>query len=121
MRAVTGRIIDGKAIAAEIRAEVAERVHRLARRGVVPGFVDMLIGDDAASATYVRMKNKAAAEAGMQAFDRVLPATAPSSEALDIIEALNGDRHVHGVIVQSPLPAESPIDIFDLERAIAPT
>src|SRR5436309_1926233 len=121
MRAVTGRIIDGKPIAAEIRAEVAERVHRLARRGVVPGFVDLLIGDDAASATYVRMKNKAAAEAGMQAFDRVLPATAPSSEALDIIEALNGDRHVHGVIVQSPLPAESPIDIFDLQRAIAPS
>ena len=121
MRAVTGRIIDGKAIAAEIRAEVAERVHRLARRGVVPGFVDMLIGDDAASATYVRMKNKAAAEAGMQAFDRVLPATAPSSEALDIIEALNRDHHVHGVIVQSPLPAESPIDIFELQRAIAPS
>jgi len=118
---VTGRIIDGKAIAAEIRAEVAERVHRLARRGVVPGFVDLLIGDDAASATYVRMKNKAAAEAGMQAFDRVLPATAPSSEALDIIEALNGDHHVHGVIVQSPLPAESPIDIFELQRAIAPS
>ena len=121
MRAVTGRIIDGKAIAAEIRAEVAERVHRLARRGVVPGFVDLLIGDDAASATYVRMKNKAAAEAGMQAFDRVLPATAPSSEALDIIEALNRDHHVHGVIVQSPLPAESPIDIFELQRAIAPS
>ena len=118
---MTGRIIDGKAIAAEIRAEVAERVHRLARRGVVPGFVDMLIGDDAASATYVRMKNKAAAEAGMQAFDRVLPATAPSSEALDIIEALNRDHHVHGVIVQSPLPAESPIDIFELQRAIAPS
>ena len=118
---MTGRIIDGKAIAAEIRAEVAERVHRLARRGVVPGFVDLLIGDDAASATYVRMKNKAAAEAGMQAFDRVLPATAPSSEALDIIEALNRDHHVHGVIVQSPLPAESPIDIFELQRAVAPS
>jgi methylenetetrahydrofolate dehydrogenase (NADP+)/methenyltetrahydrofolate cyclohydrolase len=121
LRAVTARIIDGKAIAAEVRAEVAERVRRLASRRVVPGFVDLLIGDDAASATYVRMKNKAAAEAGMRAFDRVLPGTASASEALGIVEALNRDPDVHGVIVQSPLPAESPIDIFDLQRAIAPS
>ena len=118
---MTARIIDGKAIAAEVRAEVAERVRRLASRRVVPGFVDLLIGDDAASATYVRMKNKAAAEAGMRAFDRVLPGTASASEALGIVEALNRDPDVHGVIVQSPLPAESPIDIFDLQRAIAPS
>ena len=113
-------IIDGKAIAAEVRSEVAERVRKLTERGVQPGFVDLLIGDDAASATYVRMKNKASAEAGMQAFDRTLPATASLEQALDIIDELNADPTVHGVIVQSPLPPESPIDIIDLQRAISP-
>jgi methylenetetrahydrofolate dehydrogenase (NADP+)/methenyltetrahydrofolate cyclohydrolase len=117
---VTAKIIDGKAIAAQVRAEVAERVKALAGRGVVPGFVDVLIGDDAASATYVRMKNKAAAEAGMQAFDHTLPATATHEEVLALVQELNRNPDVHGVIVQSPLPAESEIDIFDLQRAIAP-
>jgi len=117
---VTATIIDGKAIAAEVRAEVAERVRKLVDRGVQPGFVDLLIGDDAASGTYVRMKNKASAEAGMRAFDRTLPAAASLEEALGIIEELNADAGVHGVIVQSPLPPESPIDIFELQRAITP-
>ncbi len=117
---MTATVIDGKAIAAQVRAEVAERVKALASQGVVPGFVDLLIGDDAASSTYVRMKNKAAAEAGMRAFDHTLSATATSEEALAIIERLNADPNVHGVIVQSPLPKESPIDIFDLQRAIDP-
>jgi methylenetetrahydrofolate dehydrogenase (NADP+)/methenyltetrahydrofolate cyclohydrolase len=114
------RIIDGKAIASEVRAEVADRVRGLAERGVTPGFVDLLIGDEPASATYVRMKNKAAAEAGMRAFERSLPAEAPREEALSIIESLNANPEVHGIIVQSPLPSESLIDIFDLQRAIAP-
>jgi methylenetetrahydrofolate dehydrogenase (NADP+) / methenyltetrahydrofolate cyclohydrolase len=117
---VTATIIDGKAIAADVRAEVAERVQKLAARGVTPGFVDLLIGDDPASATYVRMKNKASAEAGMRAFDRTLPATAGLDEALGIIDELNRDPDVHGVIVQSPLPEESPIDIFELQRTISP-
>jgi methylenetetrahydrofolate dehydrogenase (NADP+)/methenyltetrahydrofolate cyclohydrolase len=117
---VTATIIDGKAIAAEIRAEVAERVQKLAARSVTPGFVDLLIGDDPASATYVRMKNKASAEAGMRAFDRTLPSTASLDEALAIIDELNRDPNVHGVIVQSPLPDESLIDIFELQRAISP-
>ncbi len=117
---MTARIIDGKAIAAEVRAEVAERVRSLGARGIVPGFVDLLIGEEAASATYVRMKNKAAGEAGMRAIDRTLPATATVEEALAVIDELNADPAVHGVIVQSPLPDESPIDIFDLQRAIAP-
>ncbi len=117
---MTARIIDGKAIAAQVRAEVAERVKALAGRGIVPGFVDVLIGEDGASATYVRMKNKAAAEAGMHAFDYTLPATASRDEALGIIDELNRNPDVHGVIVQSPLPPASSIDIFDLQRAIAP-
>jgi methylenetetrahydrofolate dehydrogenase (NADP+) / methenyltetrahydrofolate cyclohydrolase len=117
---MTTKIIDGKAIAAEIRADVAERVRKLADRGVQPGFVDLLIGDDPASGTYVRMKNKASAEAGMQAFDRTLPADASLEQALAIIEELNADPAVHGVIVQSPLPEASTIDIFELQSAISP-
>ena len=117
---MTATIIDGKAIAAEIRAEVAERVQKLAARGVTPGFVDLLIGDDPASATYVRMKNKASTEAGMRAFDRTLPAATSLDEAMAVIDELNRDPNVHGVIVQSPLPDESPIDIFELQRAISP-
>ncbi len=117
---MTAKIIDGKTIAAEVRAEVAERVQGLAGRGVVPGFVDLLIGDDPASATYVRMKNKAAAEAGMRAFDHTLSAAATADEALAIIRRLNEDPEVHGIIVQSPLADSSAIDIFDLQRAIAP-
>jgi methylenetetrahydrofolate dehydrogenase (NADP+)/methenyltetrahydrofolate cyclohydrolase len=117
---VTARIIDGRASAGQVRAEVAERVRMLAPHGVVPGFVDLLVGDQAASAMYVRMKNKAAAEAGMRAFDRTLPAAATLPDALAVIRNLNADPNVHGILVQSPLPSESPIDILDLQRAIAP-
>lgn len=114
---MSARIIDGRAIAAGVRAEVAERV---AKAGVTPGFVDVLIGDHPASATYVRMKYRAAREAGMEAFDHFLPATATREEALEIIGDLNADPKVHGIIVQSPLPAESPIDIFELQQATLP-
>ncbi len=117
---MTAKIIDGRSIAAQVRSEVAVRARALRDRGVVPGFVDLLIGADPASSTYVRMKNKAARELGMEAFDRLLPAEAGRDEALGIVSQLNEDRSVHGVIVQSPLPAESPIDIFELQAAIAP-
>jgi methylenetetrahydrofolate dehydrogenase (NADP+)/methenyltetrahydrofolate cyclohydrolase len=120
MSNVTATIIDGKAIAALVRAEAAERAAALAPRGIVPGFVDVLIGEDAASAMYVRMKYKAAAEGGMRAFDHVLPDTATREEALDLLARLNEDPKVHGIIVQSPLPPGSDIDIFELQAAISP-
>jgi methylenetetrahydrofolate dehydrogenase (NADP+)/methenyltetrahydrofolate cyclohydrolase len=117
---MTATIIDGKKIAAEVRAEVAGRAGALAARGVTPGFVDLLIGEDPASKLYVGMKYKAAAEAGMKAFDHLLPADASIDQALEIIHQLNADPNVHGIIVQSPLPDGSPIDIFELQRAIDP-
>jgi methylenetetrahydrofolate dehydrogenase (NADP+)/methenyltetrahydrofolate cyclohydrolase len=117
---MTATIIDGKKIAAEVRAEVAARVAALAARGMTPGFVDLLIGEDPASKLYVGMKYKAAGEAGMKAFDHLLPANASPEQALEIIRGLNADPQVHGIIVQSPLPPESPIDIFELQRAIDP-
>ncbi|MGZ4142603.1 MAG: bifunctional 5,10-methylenetetrahydrofolate dehydrogenase/5,10-methenyltetrahydrofolate cyclohydrolase [Actinomycetota bacterium] len=114
---MAARIIDGKAIAAQVRKEVAERV---ARAGVTPGFVDVLVGEDPASKMYVGMKYKAAAECGMQAFDHFLPADASLDDALKLIDELNDDPSVHGIIVQSPLPKESPIDIFELQQATSP-
>jgi methylenetetrahydrofolate dehydrogenase (NADP+) / methenyltetrahydrofolate cyclohydrolase len=82
------RIIDGKAIAAEVRKEVAERV---AHAGVTPGFVDVLIGDDPASKMYVGMKYRAASECGMVAFDEFLPGDASLDQAMSLIERLNAD------------------------------
>jgi len=114
---MSARIIDGKAIAAHVRKEVAERV---ARAGVTPGFVDVLIGDDPASKMYVGMKYRAASECGMVAFDQFLPGDASLDQAMSLIERLNGDPKVHGIIVQSPLPAESPIDIFELQKSTSP-
>src|SRR5438132_7213247 len=117
---MTATIIDGKAIAADVRTEVAERVRKLADRGVTPGFVDLLIGDDAASATYVRMKNKAATETGMRAFEHSLPADATLDQALELIDRFNADPDVHGAMVQGPMPPGSPIDILELQRAVSP-
>ena len=114
---MAARIIDGKAIAAQVRQEVAERV---ARAGVTPGFVDVLIGEDPASKMYVGMKYKAASECGMVAFDEFLPGGASLDQAMSLIERLNADPKVHGIIVQSPLPPESPIDIFELQKATSP-
>ena len=81
---MTAKIIDGKAIAATVRAEVAERVGALSERGVVPGFVDVLVGEDPASKMYVGMKYRAAGEAGMKALDQFLPANA-SREDLELM------------------------------------
>jgi methylenetetrahydrofolate dehydrogenase (NADP+)/methenyltetrahydrofolate cyclohydrolase len=114
---MAARIIDGKAIAAQVRKEVAERV---ARAGVTPGFVDVLIGNDPASKMYVGMKYRAASECGMVAFDEFLPGDASLDHAMSLIERLNADPKVHGIIVQSPLPPESPIDIFELQKATSP-
>ena len=114
---MAARIIDGKAIAAQVRKEVAERV---ARAGVTPGFVDVLIGDDPASKMYVGMKYRAASECSMVAFDEFLPGDASLDQAMSLIERLNADPKVHGIIVQSPLPPESPIDIFELQKATSP-
>src|ERR671924_635682 len=90
---MTAKIIDGKAIGAEVRAEVAERVRKLVERGVQPGFVDLLIGEDAASGTYVRMKNKAAAEAGIRPVDpRWAAALHPA-----LVEGRGAERYGHAL------------------------
>ena len=99
-------LIDGKAIAATIREEVARDVALLAARGVVPGLTVVLVGDDSASATYVGAKEKASQAAGMAGHTIRLPASTTQSELLALIERLNADRAVHGILVQMPLPKQ---------------
>jgi len=95
------RIIDGKAIAHEVRREVAQRVKAA---GVTPGFCDVLVGDDPASTKYVSMKQKAVESIGGKAFDRTLPADISIDTLLDVVGELNANPEVHGVIVQLPIP-----------------
>jgi methylenetetrahydrofolate dehydrogenase (NADP+) / methenyltetrahydrofolate cyclohydrolase len=97
-------IIDGKAIAQQIRAEVAEEVSGLVEGGVTPGLATVLVGDDPASHVYVRSKRKACAEAGIKAWDHDLPASTPQDELLALLDSLNADGTVHGILVQLPLP-----------------
>lgn len=99
-----GRILSGQAIAAEVRAELEARVAALAQRGIVPGLAIVRVGDDPASVSYVRQKDRAAAGLGLRSHVFVLPAEVEEAELLALIGRLNGDPGVHGVLVQLPLP-----------------
>ncbi len=101
---MTACIIDGKAIAAELRGKVAVEARHLAERGLVPGLAVVLVGADPASEVYVRNKSKAVVEAGMRSFDHRLPATVTEADLLALVQRLNQDRAVHGILVQMPLP-----------------
>jgi methylenetetrahydrofolate dehydrogenase (NADP+) / methenyltetrahydrofolate cyclohydrolase len=105
MRAVTAQILDGKAIAAQIRSEVAERVQALAERGVVPGLAAVLVGDDQASRIYVGAKHKACADVGIRSEQVDMPIFVTEHELLATIRRLNRDPEIHGIIVQLPLPS----------------
>jgi methylenetetrahydrofolate dehydrogenase (NADP+) / methenyltetrahydrofolate cyclohydrolase len=98
-------IIDGRAIAREVRAEVAADVAELVTAGGgAPGLATVLVGDDAASRTYVRMKREACVEAGMTSIREELPARAPLEELLEVVDRLNADERVDGILVQLPVP-----------------
>ena len=96
--------IDGKAVAASVRAQVAEEVKELAGKGVVPGLAVVIVGDDPASRTYVNNKKKACAEAGIYSEEYALPATATQEELLALVHKLNNKKDINGILVQSPLP-----------------
>ncbi|MBK3736917.1 methenyltetrahydrofolate cyclohydrolase /5,10-methylenetetrahydrofolate dehydrogenase (NADP+) [Azospirillum brasilense] len=99
------RIIDGKAFAAGLRARVAEGVAALkASHGVTPGLAVVLVGEDPASQVYVRSKEKALADLGMNSFDHHMPADLGEAKLLALIDRLNADPAVHGILVQLPLP-----------------
>lgn len=103
-RPVPARILDGKALGQRIRAEVKDEAAELSRRGIVPNLQVVLVGDDPASAVYVRNKTTACAEAGMLGNTHRLPATAGETEVLGLVDKLNRDASVHGILVQLPLP-----------------
>jgi methylenetetrahydrofolate dehydrogenase (NADP+)/methenyltetrahydrofolate cyclohydrolase len=116
---MSATIIDGKAIAADLRARVAAEVARLsAAHGLTPGIAVVLVGNDPASEVYVRTKSRQVVEAGMRSFDHRLPATAGEDEVLGLIARLNADPAVHGILVQLPLPAQ--IDSQKVISAIDP-
>ena len=108
---MAAQIIDGKAIAAEVRAEVAEEAKALADRGVTPGLATVLVGDDPASHVYVRAKRKACAEVGVRSWDHDLPASTPQEDLLELIAGLNANDEVHGILVQLPLPEHVDEDV----------
>jgi methylenetetrahydrofolate dehydrogenase (NADP+) / methenyltetrahydrofolate cyclohydrolase len=102
---MAANIIDGKTVAAEVRAEVAVEARAFRERtGVTPGLATVLVGDNPASATYVRNKRKACADAGIDSIAHELPATTTQEELLGLVRQLNGSRGAHGILVQLPLP-----------------
>jgi methylenetetrahydrofolate dehydrogenase (NADP+)/methenyltetrahydrofolate cyclohydrolase len=104
---VKNRIIDGKAIAADLRKAVAAETRRLsAGHGVVPGLAVVLLGDNPASKSYVSSKSRAVVEVGMRPFDYHLPADTSEAELLGLVQKLNSDPLVHGILVQMPLPPQ---------------
>ena len=111
------RIIDGKALAAKLRGRVAAQVAALAGT-VRPGLAVVLVGDDPASAVYVRNKNRETEAAGMASFEHGLPADTPEADLLALVASLNRDPAVHGILVQLPLP--DGIDSAKVLRAIDP-
>jgi methylenetetrahydrofolate dehydrogenase (NADP+)/methenyltetrahydrofolate cyclohydrolase len=112
-------IIDGKKVSSEIRAEIKERIAQLNKiHGKVPGLAVVLVGDDAASAVYVKMKGKGCEEVGMNSFQHILPGATSQSELLALIDKLNKDSNVNGILVQLPLPKQ--IDEKAVINAIDP-
>ena len=102
---MSATIIDGKAFAARVRAEVATHVARLkADHGITPGLAVVLVGEDPASEVYVRSKGKSTVEAGMNSYEHKLPAETSEAELLALVARLNADPAVNGILVQLPLP-----------------
>lgn len=115
---MTARVIDGKKMAHEIRAEVAAEVARLAGTGMKPGLAVVIVGDDPASRVYVRSKGRACIEAGMHSETIEYPATVSQAELLATIDRLNADPAIHGMLVQLPLPKH--IDTEAVLRRVDP-
>lgn len=96
--------IDGKAIAASVRAEVAEEVSKLKEQGITPGMAVVIVGDDPASRIYVNNKKKACAEVGIYSEEYALPADTTQEALTALVKELNGRKDINGILVQSPLP-----------------
>lgn len=116
------KILDGKAIAAEIRAELKTRVSGLKEQGIVPGLGVLLVGEDPASRSYVTAKERACEETGLYSREVKLPATATHDEILDVVRQFNADEQIDGILVQLPLPdsamEESIIESIDPDKDV---
>ncbi len=110
--------IDGKAFAATVREKVAAHVARLKESGITPGLAVILVGEDPASEVYVRNKGKQTLEVGMNSFEHKLPADTPREELLALIDKLNADPAVHGILCQFPVPEH--LDEAEIIATIAP-
>ncbi|RME14496.1 MAG: bifunctional 5,10-methylenetetrahydrofolate dehydrogenase/5,10-methenyltetrahydrofolate cyclohydrolase [Alphaproteobacteria bacterium] len=117
-RAFRAALIDGKAIAAKIRAEVAEEARALAEAGWAPRLVSVSVGDTAASELYVRNQQKQAASAGVEFEARAYPEETSLEQLIGILQGLNHDPRVNGIIIQRPLPAHIPVKA--LQKAVHP-
>lgn len=115
---MAAQVIDGKAIAAKVRGRIAGQVEQLKAQGVTPGLAVVLVGDDPASKVYVGMKKKLCIELGMHSSDHELPADTSEAKLLALIDQLNNDDKIHGILVQLPLPAH--IDTDKVLEAISP-
>ena len=120
---MSAEIINGKAIAQKIRADVAERVARRKAAGLTtPGLATVLVGEDPASQTYVRSKHRACEEAGINSFGYTLPADTPQEKLEALIKKLNEDERVHGILVQSPLPKgldeQKALSVLSIEKDV---
>jgi methylenetetrahydrofolate dehydrogenase (NADP+)/methenyltetrahydrofolate cyclohydrolase len=115
---VSARILDGAAIARQIRAEIAREVAALSAQGVIPGLAVVIVGEDPASQVYVKSKGEACREAGMHSETIRLPATTTQAELLATVDRLNADPRIHGFLIQLPLPKQ--IDSEQVLHRVAP-
>lgn len=112
---MSAEVIDGKAVAAAVRADVKQAI---AEEGLSPGLATILVGDDPASAVYVRMKREDCAEVGIESFHHALPAGVEAEELFKLIAKLNADDRVHGILLQLPLPGH--LDDAEMTALIDP-
>ena len=111
-------LIDGRAIAEQIHSETEQKVQELKRRGIEPGLTFVRVGEDPASQVYVGMKERMSQRLGIRSETKVLPETTTQAELLRLVDQLNRDRLVHGILVQAPLPRQ--IDSTKIYEAVLP-
>ena len=115
---MVARLIDGKVVSADVKSRVRRAVQELKAMGVEPCLATVLVGDDPASATYIESKHKDAKEVGIVTRDQRLAATFKQNELRELVQLLNSDPEVHGILVQLPLPSH--IDEFDILSSLSP-
>ncbi len=120
---MAAQIIDGRAVAERIRGEIAESVKAMqSAHGITPGLATVLVGEDPASATYVRMKKRACEDVGIESFGHELPADSTQDQVEGLVRELNADPRVHGILVQLPLPGhldeEAILRLISLEKDV---